>query len=912
MTVLLVVSACGAGEGAPDGTSTGTVVQAISTTGAVLTQHGDAARSGLDSAEPKLTWAAVPGAFGKLFSVAVDGKVYAQPLFAPGVSIGGGTHDVVYVATEHDSVYAFDAYSGAQLWTHNLGTSVPSGDVYWSGCVNIPVEVGITGTPVIDPVHNTIFFVSATKDVFSGYHQYLNALDLTTGIHRTNSPHEITASVPGDGVMSVGGTIAFDARRENQRAGLLYDPTTNRVFIAWASHCSDALDFEPPPGNPATNGKGVYEGWLMSYDATSLSQLAVFNAARHEDTSPGNVLAYGAGIWMGAGGPAFDGSKLYVNSGNGLYDPVHGDIGDSTLAFDTSLNLLDSFTPANQAHLYAYDLDVSAAGPILVPDTTPAHASLLVTSGKEGSIFVLDRAHLGGAQPITGDVVCAAGSAPGNCAVAKDTKVLGFHSSDPSYVDYYGQPAYFNGAVYYAGREDVLKKFSVGGTGGLSPAALASTSTTFGYPGTTPSITSNGLTDGIVWALERTQANPFTFPDPTHLHAYRADTLAELWTSVTNSEDPTAPGQFVAPTTAAGQVYIGDGSALTVYGMRVGLAPAVTSVTQGSAVTLAFSSATVSPAVTYTLTTSVSPSGPTATLSPASITSGGGATLTFTAGLATTPGLYTVTVNATAGAQRYKATSQITVVRKDQLPVARFTVVCSGRTCTFNGTTSSDAEGPIAGYAWTFGDGGTATGSTVVHTYATNGTYTAALTVTDSGGQTGAVSHPVPAIDSPPFAAFTVTCNGRTCHVDAESSADDVAIAGWRWHWGDGTSTAVLTTNVADYTYAADGPYTITLDVIDTTGQTTSVSHGVTAFTPPTAAFTFSCTGLTCTFDGSGSSGIVALTHYHWDWGDETTDDHATPTATHTFLSADTFDVELIVTDANGQTGPIHHPVTVP
>ncbi|HEY4239726.1 MAG TPA: PKD domain-containing protein [Kofleriaceae bacterium] len=1003
LLVLFVVGACGGGEGAPDGggPATSTLEQSVSlnTSGAVLTQHGNNLRTGLDPNEANLTWAKVPGAFGKVFSVPLDGKVYAQPLFVPQVPTQlFGLHDLVFVATEHNSIYALDAHSGAQIWMRNFGPTMPSDDVYNDDCRNIPVEIGITGTPVIDPVHGTILFVNMTKSSTGAYSQWLRSLDVTNG-NDAHAAVQITAAVIGDGIAAqFGSLINFDPMRENQRAGLLYDGVTNRVTIAWASHCSDVIDWDV--GGAAGPGlKGIYQGWLMAYDATSLQQLSVWNSATHEDTSSGDLIAYGSGIWMGGGGPAFDGTYLYVNTGNGLYTPMQ-DYGDSVVALDTGLHVHDSFTPSNQADLYLHDLDVSSSGPVLIPDSSPAHATLLVSADKQGTLFVLDRAHLGGAQTPNAfghDRICAPNTSTWDCVVAEDLKALGYHDpSDENYVSYYGQPAYFNGSIYAAGRQDVLKRYSVGGTTGLSATATMHTTTSFGYPSATPSITaSNGSTaDGIVWAIQRTSPDPTgNNLDPGHLHAFNADTLAEIWTSTTNSQDPSGPNQFVAPTTAVNQVFLADGNALTVYGLRVQLSPAATTVPQGSTVPLALSSYATVPATSYTLTGAVSPTGPTLSFSPATISSGTGANVSLVVGAATLPGMYTVTVTATSGTQHYTASSVITVTRRDLPPTAVFSATCTVRTCTFDGTASSDdvgiasyswqfgdgttATGPtlsttshayatngpytatltvkdsanqpgtatqsvspidhppvagftwsciqrscsffssstddagIASYAWTFGDTGTGTGATPTHSYAAlSGSYTVTLTVTDSIGQQTSINHLVTAIDQPPVSFFTASCNQLSCAVDGTGSYDDALIASWRWHWGDGSSTRLLTTNEATHVFGAPGTYVISLDVIDNSGQMGTSQHTVTLVIGPTAAFTFTCTGRTCAFDASGSTG--SIDSYHWDWGDETTSDPATPTTSHTFSYGATFDVELIVTDANGQQSPIHHAVTVP
>ena len=210
---------CGLDDDAAGGPAVSTAQQGLSTAGAVLTQHVDPARTGLNAAETQLSWASVPSNFGKLFTIPVDGRLFAQPLYAPQVATSTGVHDVVILATEANTVYAADAHSGAVLWQRNLGTPIPSLEAYPSQCVNIPGAIGITGTPVIDPATGTLYVVSATKS--AGYHQNLHALDVATGLPRAGSPREIMAQAPGDGPAAVGGLIAFDPLRANQRPGLL-------------------------------------------------------------------------------------------------------------------------------------------------------------------------------------------------------------------------------------------------------------------------------------------------------------------------------------------------------------------------------------------------------------------------------------------------------------------------------------------------------------------------------------------------------------------------------------------------------------------------------------------------------------------------------------------------------------------
>jgi PKD repeat protein len=948
----------------------------------VLTQHGDAARTGLNAAETQLSWTSVPGNFAKLFSVAVDGRLFAQPLYAPQVATASGTRDLVILATENNTVYAIDAHTSAVVWQRNLGVPIPSLEAYPSVCVNIPGTIGITGTPAIDPVNGTIYVVAATK-VGAAYHQNLHALDAATGAPRTGSPHEIAAQVQGDGPAAVGGLIAFDPLRENQRAGLLL--MGGNVYVAWASHCDDAID-------PFSFGvPAKFFGWVMGFDASTLAPGPVFNTARHAD--PGNANdPYGGSIWQGAGGLASDGVKIFANTGNALFDPASGDWGDSTLAFTPTLALADSFTPFDEDTLDAWDFDLSSGGIVVVPTGVPSHPHLLVTAGKEGTVYVLDRDHLGGAQLTGTDTICPANQAPGNCVVGRGVQVVGAQSNTGSF---FGLPAYFNGRIYFAGNGDRLKMFSVGGSSALS-TVLGQTAMAFGYPGATPSISANGTSDGIVWAIERTATGPFVATS-ARLHAFRADNLAELYNSHTAGEDPVTASQFMTPTIAGGQVMVGASTALVVYGTVLRPSPASQSVVQGASTSFAVATPVMSPNPSIALAITGLPAGAAAAFSPGTITGGASSTLVVTTAATTPAGTYPLTITGASGTvtrttsvaltvtprdlpphaviqfsctgrrcnfdgthsfdgegpitayrwgfgdgglqitlpttshlylapgtynvtlgvtdtagQTNTATQQVTVV--DALPNPVFTASCAIWACGFDGSASSDVEGAIASYAWNFGDGSAiASGATASHSYTANGTYTVTLTVTDGAGQTAQVAHTVVALDQPPHAAFSTVCIELTCAAEAEASSDDVAIAAYRWDWGDGAVTSGGSpASAPSHTYAAYGSYTITLSVTDTIGQVGTATQTVVLVQGPTAAFTFSCTGRVCQFDGSGSSSPAGgALHYHWDWQDETTADRDTPTITHTYAAPGMFNVHLVVTDAKSRTGRVSHLVAI-
>lgn len=346
----------------------------------VTTFHNDNSRTGQNTQETSLTPANVNSTqFGKLFSTTVDGYVYAQPLYVPNVqNINGGEHNVLYIVTEHDSLYAIDADSGTTLWQKvfiNPGagvTTVSNSDV---SCGDLVPEIGITSTPVIDPTTNTLYLVAKTKE--NGvYFQRLHAIDTVTNAERFGGPIVIAATVNGTGSGSSGGKVSFDPLREHNRPGLLLE--NGHVVIAWASHCDNV----------------PYHGWVMSYSASTLAQEAVLN------TSPNGGLS---GIWMSGDGVEADSSgNLFFATGNGTYDgSTNGNYGDSIVKVSgptsDSLSVADWFTPSNQSSLSGGDTDLGSGGVLLLPDLPAgsAHTHLLVQMGKEGKIYLIDRDNMG-------------------------------------------------------------------------------------------------------------------------------------------------------------------------------------------------------------------------------------------------------------------------------------------------------------------------------------------------------------------------------------------------------------------------------------------------------------------------------------------------------------------------------------
>jgi hypothetical protein len=490
----------------------------------VTTAHNDNMRDGQNLSETILT----PGnvnmkGFGKLFSQTVDGYVYAQPLYVPNVNIPGlGTHNVVYVATEHASVYAFDAdnntgMNASPLWhtsfidpAHGI-TTVSSGDV---GCGDLVPEIGITSTPVIDTTAGTMFVVAKLKDTNNGkYYHVLHAISIATGQDQAGSPVIIRAG-------------GFDPLREAQRPGLLL--VNGTLFIAWASHC----DITP------------YHGWVMQYSETSLEQLKVWNSTPHGGLG---------GVWQSGGGVASDGTYVFFATGNGSWDGPKGgrDFADTIVkgpATPDAPHPFDYFTPYNQQSLSNGDTDVGSGGVLLLPDqgTGAPHRYLLLQVGKSGSIYLVNRARMGGFQPNN------------NSQIVQDLEnaIGGLWAS----------PAWWNNNVYFGGSGDYLRQYTFDpATGFLSDTAVQ-TATYSGFPGPTPSISANGTNDAIVWTL---QVDSYGGGQAI-LHAYDATNIStELYNS---NQDPSRdqPGpavKFTVPTIVNGKVYVPTATQLSVYGL---------------------------------------------------------------------------------------------------------------------------------------------------------------------------------------------------------------------------------------------------------------------------------------------------------------------------------------------------------
>jgi outer membrane protein assembly factor BamB len=532
LSTMLALTLAAAGCNGANSTNRGIVVPP-GTPGAqandVLTYHNDIARTGLMPNETILTPANVNStSFGLLFTILVDGKVDAQPLYASSV----GSHNLVIVATEHGSLYAFDADSGTQVWHTSVSPGEgPSDD---RGCGQVTPEIGITSTPVIDRSvgpNGTIFVVAMSKDGSGSYFQRLHALDLSTGLDLPGSPKTVQATFPGSGDNSNGTTVSFDPAQYKERASLLL--LNGVVYTAWSSHCDDR----------------PYTGWMIGYDEKTLAQTSVLNV-----TPNGNEGSF----WGAGAGPAADSSgNIIALQANGTFDaslnvqgfPAEGDFGNSFLKISTTnrqLAVADYFAPSNVQSENSVDEDLGSGGALVLPDMTDSTGKtrhLAVGAGKDAHIYVADRDNMGKFN------------AANNSALYQD-----LNGSLGGQV--FSMPAYFNGAIYYGAVGDTLKAFPIA-SARVTATASSHSSGSFGFPGTTPSISSNGTTNGIVWAAENAGT--------AVLHAYDATDLShELYNSnqAAGGRDHFGSGnKFITPTIAHGKVYVGTTNGVGVFGL---------------------------------------------------------------------------------------------------------------------------------------------------------------------------------------------------------------------------------------------------------------------------------------------------------------------------------------------------------
>ena len=501
-----------------------TVARTASAFDGVFTYRYDDTGTGQNRFETSLTPRNVNAqAFGKLFASPVDGYVYAQPLYVPNISIQAqNVHNVLYAATEHDTVFAFDADNGAELFRKSLGSAVPANVL---PCKDMGPEIGITGTPVIDPTTRTMFVAARSyENGASSFH--LHALDITSGNEKPGSPVPISASVAANGGGSRGGNVRFDASTQLQRPGLRI--VRGQVLVAFGSLCD----------------RGSFHGWLFAFDKSTLSQTAVFM------TTPDG---HHGGIWQAGAAPAVDTyGNIYVISGDGEFDPSRPrpNFGDSimklSLSGSASLEPSDYFSPCDQNEMDVENSDLGSSGPILLPDQLGPHSHLLYGAAKDGTVYLLDRDDLGHFQ------------ATSNSQVVQNLPHLfagKVHASAGYWRNATGE------WLFISSIEGKLQAFPLT-RGQLSATPASETAMTFTYPGVTPVISSHGDSDGIVWALENYSGV---------LHAFTATNLAkELYNSnqAANGRDRAERGvQFYVPTVANGKVYFGSREHVYAYGL---------------------------------------------------------------------------------------------------------------------------------------------------------------------------------------------------------------------------------------------------------------------------------------------------------------------------------------------------------
>ena len=496
----------------------------------MITYHADQYRRGVNSQELALSSTTVnQSSFGKLFSYPTDGQIYAQPLYVANLNLSGIYHNVVYVATEHDGVYAFDAdgKSNSPLWyrsfidpTHGISTlSKPANAL-------ISPEVGITSTPAIDTAAQVIYVLAETVENGTPVHR-LHALDLTTGNEKFGGPVQISGTYAG---------TTFTSADQLQRAALLF--LNGNVYIAFGSHG----DHIP------------YEGWLFSYSASggTLHQVAILGTA---------PTAGQAAIWMSGGGPAADGNgNLYVVTGNGNFNLDTGDqdAGNSFLKLSPSLQILDYYTPNNWSDLNTHDWDLGSGGVILPPSQQGAATpNLVICGGKDGLIYVVNRDNMGHF------------SSSNDSALQK----VALGAPEPANGNWF-TPAVWQNWIYFGATDDSIKQYQFT-NGLLGSAPVTQSAQKFAYPGATPTISTDSK-NGIVWVLDNsayfggTRDGHVNTPGPAVLHAYRADNLGtELYNSSQAASRDTAGTaiKFTVPTVANGHAYVGGAGLLTVYGV---------------------------------------------------------------------------------------------------------------------------------------------------------------------------------------------------------------------------------------------------------------------------------------------------------------------------------------------------------
>ena len=521
-----------------DGSISATVSVGVTDLAGVYTYHNDLARDGVNAREFALTPSNVTAStFGKLFSCQVDGAVYAQPLWVANLTIGGARHNVIFIATAHDSLYAFDADASPclQLWHANLidtthganagEVTVPDGVTGFAvgqGFADIAPEVGVIGTPVIDPATGTLFVVSKSMDAgATNFYQRLHAIDLTSGNEKTGSPVNITATYP----TAAGGTLTFSTRQENQRTGLAL--VNGVIYICWGSH----EDASP------------WYGWVVgySYNGSAFAQTAALNVAPNTAE---------AGIWLSGGAPSADNNgNLYITTGNGGWDLTNtsgptNDYGDTFLQLSAGLTVSSWFTPTDQAANDMNDKDTGAGGAALVLNLTAGPVRhLVVGGGKDGNIYLLN------------------GDAMGHFGDSNALQM--FPVGTGTFHGIFATAAFWNNTLYLAAVGNPMMAFAFDPAGSLfNTTATSQSPTAYGFAGSSPSVSAAAASGAaLLWGIETTNycTHQSRGCGPAVLHAYDASNLAtELWNSGQAAADAAGNAvKFTVPTVANGKVYVG-------------------------------------------------------------------------------------------------------------------------------------------------------------------------------------------------------------------------------------------------------------------------------------------------------------------------------------------------------------------
>ena len=804
----------------------------------VLTQRGDISRSGVNASETVLTPANVNTTqFGLLFSYSIDGYVYAQPLYMPNVTINGVTHNVVFIATEHDSVFAFDAESDAganatPLWQITLldaahgaapgASTVPNEDTD-SG--DLTPEIGITSTPVIDPSSGTIYVEGKTNEN-GGYVQRLHALDITSGAEKFGGPAVLAAFVPGDGNGSSNGVLNFDPLWQLQRTGLLL--LNGIVYMGFGSH----------------GDMGPWHGWILAYNATTLQQTSAFCTSAN---------GTGGGMWMAGAGLAADVidpvnhpyGRMFVPTGNGSFDAATPytnamSYGDTVIAFDLTngaLTVTDSFTPYNQETLSEDDLDLASGGLTILPNQTTGPEHVLFQVGKQGTMYVINRDNLGGNNATTDNVIQE---------VTGQTNGL------------WSTPTYFNNAFYLWGTNDDMKAFTFI-NGVLESSHFTSSNESAGYPGPTTVASANGTSNGIIWTIQADQS-------PEILRAYDPTNLNNLLYSSNQNAERDTPGnavKFVIPTIANGKVYVASQTLLSVYGIlpvpaaTPGISPASESF--ANSVQVALSDSTTGASIFYTTDGSTPSSSSTKYTAPFTLT----ATTTINAIATATGSLPSAVATATFTLEPLAATPTFSPAPGTYATAQHVTLsdATSGATIyyTTNGTTpttsSTKYTGAITVSATTTIEAiAAATGSS--NSEVAGATYTietpAATPTFSPAAGTYTSAQQVTISDSTSDASIFYTTNGATPTTSSTQYTGAITVSATTTIKAIATATGSLTSAVATVAYTIETP-AATPVFSPAAGTYTSEQH---------VTITDSTTGSSIFYTTDGSTPTASSTKY--------------------------------------------------